>query len=128
MNLLPRRFYLDDFFDDFLEDRPCISKCDIYEENDEYHVVMDVPGFNKDNINIDFNDGYLTVEATQENKNEENKRNYIRRERSYNTIKRQFYIGNVDIDSANADFKDGILEIVIPKVTEEDTKKTIRIN
>lgn len=128
MSLLPGRFYLDNFFDDFVEERPSLMKCDIYEKDNKYHVVMDIPGFNKEDIFVDLNDGYLTIEATKENSEEESDKNYIRKERNYGKIKRQFYVGNVDADNTKADFKDGTLTIVIPKITEEDTKKRININ
>ena len=89
---------------------------------------MDVPGFNKDDISIDINDGYLTVEATKGEDKEEKDKNYIRRERTYGQIKRQFYVGNVDTEKTKAEFKNGTLKIVIPKVEEKETKKLINID
>ena len=53
MSLVPRSFFLDDFFDDFGKVKVQDMKCDIYEENNSYVVEMDVPGFNKDEIDID---------------------------------------------------------------------------
>ncbi len=52
MSLVPRSFFLDDFFDDFGKVKVQDMKCDIYEENNSYVVEMDVPGFNKDEIDI----------------------------------------------------------------------------
>lgn len=127
MSLLPNRFYLDNFFDDFLEEKTTAMKCDIYEKDNKYNIIMDIPGFNKDDINIDYNDGYLTVEATKEDDKEEKDKNYIRRERSFGKVKRQFYVGNVDIDSTKAEFKDGTLKVILPKVSEKETKKLINI-
>jgi len=128
MSLLPGRFYLDNFFDDFLEEKTSTMKCDIYEKDNLYHVIMDIPGFNKEDISIDLNDGYLTVEATKNIENEESDKNYIRRERNYGKVKRQFYVGNVDIDNTKAEFKDGTLKIVIPKLNEKTTKNIINID
>ncbi len=129
MSLLPGRFYLDNFFDDLLDERRNNAmKCDIYEKDNKYHVEMDVPGFNKDDISIDINDGYLTVEATKGEDKEEKDKNYIRRERTYGQIKRQFYVGNVDTEKTKAEFKNGTLKIVIPKVEEKETKKLINID
>ena len=129
MSLLPRRYYLDNFFDDFLDERISNAmKCDIYEKDNKYHVEMDIPGFNKEDISIDINDGYLTVEATKGEDKEEKDKNYIRRERTYGEIKRQFYVGNVDTEKTKAEFKNGTLKIVIPKVEEEENKKLINID
>ena len=129
MSLLPERFYLDNFFDDFLDERRSNAmKCDIYEKDNKYHVEMDIPGFNKEDISIDINDGYLTVEATKGEDKEEKDKNYIRRERTYGEIKRQFYVGNVDTEKTKAEFKNGTLKIVIPKVEEKENKKLINID
>jgi len=129
MSLLPRRYYLDNFFDDFLDERRSNAmKCDIYEKDNKYHVEMDIPGFNKEDISIDINDGYLTVEATKGEDKEEKDKNYIRRERTYGEIKRQFYVGNVDTEKTKAEFKNGTLKIVIPKVEEKENKKLINID
>ena len=129
MSLLPGRFYLDNFFDDFLDERRSNAmKCDIYEKDNKYHVEMDIPGFNKEDISIDINDGYLTVEATKGEDREEKDKNYIRRERTYGQIKRQFYVGNVDTEKTKAEFNNGTLKIVIPKVEEKETKKLINID
>ena len=129
MSLLPGRFYLDNFFDDFLDERRSNAmKCDIYEKDNKYHVEMDIPGFNKEDISIDINDGYLTVEATKGEDKEEKDKNYIRRERTYGEIKRKFYVGNVDTEKTKAEFKNGTLKIVIPKVEEKENKKLINID
>ena len=129
MSLLPRRYYLDNFFDDFLDERRSNAmKCDIYEKDNKYHVEMDIPGFNKEDISIDINDGYLTVEATKGEDKEEKDKNYIRRERTYGEIKRQFYVGNVDTEKTKAEFKNGTLKIVIPKDEEKENKKLINID
>lgn len=128
MNLLPRRYYLDDFFDDFLEERPYNTKCDIYEKDNKYHVIMDIPGFDKKDISVDCSDGYLTIEAEKETKDNEKEKNYIRRERTYGKIKRQFYVGNVDVNKATAEFKDGTLKITIPRLDEKENKKMITID
>ena len=50
MNLIPRNFFLDDFFDDFGKGKNNDMKCDVYEEGNNYIVEMDIPGFDKDEI------------------------------------------------------------------------------
>ena len=129
MNLIPRKFYLgDDFFDDFFE--PTIKgqmKCDIYEKGGDYHIVMDVPGYDKDDITIECDNGYLTVSAETKSEENEEEKNYIRRERQYGRFTRSFYVGDIEPDEIEAEFKKGTLKITVPKVEEKPTKKQIEI-
>ena len=130
MDLIPRRFYLDDIFDDFVPTRRNDNmKCDIYEKDGNYHIEMDVPGFKKEDISIEVDDGYLTISAEKnyENNEEDENRNYIRRERSYNSYKRSFYLGDLDQDSIEAKFNDGMLNITVPKKEINNNKKKIDI-
>ena len=130
MDLIPRRFYLDDIFDDFVPTRRNDNmKCDIYEKDGNYHIEMDVPGFKKEDISIEVDDGYLTISAEKnyENNEEDGDRNYIRRERSYNSYKRSFYLGDLDQDSIEAKFNDGMLNITVPKKELTSNKKKIDI-
>lgn len=130
MNLIPRRFYLDDFFDDFTETkRNANMKCDIYEKNGIYHIEMDIPGFSKEDIQLEVKDGYLTIQAEKKNETEEEneEKNYIRRERSYGKYERSFYLGDLDQDKINAEFTNGILKITVPKKEQIENKKVIEI-
>ncbi len=130
MDLMPRKFYLDDIFDDFISSRKEQSmKCDIYEKDGDYHIEMDIPGFNKDEISVETKDGYLTIKAEKKNEvNEEDKeKNYIRRERTYGKYERSFYLGDLDEDKIDASFENGMLKLVVPKKEEVDTKKVIEI-
>lgn len=130
MDLMPRKFYLDDIFDDFISSRKEQNmKCDIYEKGGDYHIEMDIPGFNKDEISVETKDGYLTIKAEKKNEvNEEDKnKNYIRRERTYGKYERSFYLGNLDEDKIDATFENGMLKLVVPKKEEVDTKKVIEI-
>ena len=130
MDLIPRKFYLDDIFDDFLtKKKEDVMKCDIYEKDSEYHIEMDVPGFSKENITIETNDGYLTISAVKDNeeKEEDSNKNYIRRERSYGKYERSFYLGDLDQDNIEAEFSNGVLKIKVPKKQVENNKKIIEI-
>ena len=129
MNLIPRNFFLDDFFDTFdgKLSRANDLKCDIYEEDNNYVVEMDIPGFNKDEINIDVEKGYLTISASHDEEKDDEGKNYIRKERFYGSTKRQFYVGDVDEESIKASFNDGVLKVVVPKKEEISTKKKIEI-
>lgn len=130
MDLIPRKFYLDDIFDDFISSRKDqYMKCDIYEKDGNYHIEMDVPGFKKEDISIEASDGYLTIKAEKnsENNEEDEDKNYIRRERSYGAYERSFYLGDLDQDKVEAEFKEGILKISVPKKEEVNNKKMIEI-
>ncbi len=130
MDLIPRKFYLDDIFDDFISSKKEQNmKCDIYEKDGNYHIEMDVPGFKKEDISIEASDGYLTIKAEKnsENNEEDEDKNYIRRERSYGAYERSFYLGDLDQDKVEAEFKDGMLKISVPKKEEVNNKKMIEI-
>ena len=130
MDLMPRRFYLDDIFDDFIPTKRDVNmKCDIYEKDGDYHIEMDVPGFKKEEISIDVKDGYLTIKAeknNEENESDEDK-NYIRRERSYSKYERSFYLGDLDQDKIDAEYTNGMLKIVVPKKEQVDNSRKIEI-
>lgn len=127
MDIMPRKFYLDDIFDEMmLPKKEQHMKCDIYEKDGNYHIEMDVPGFDKKDISIEANDGYLTITAEKNSEEEENKK-YIRRERVYGKVERSFYLGDLDQDKIDAEFKNGILNIVVPKKEETSNKKRIEI-
>ena len=129
MNLIPRNFFFDDDFDNlFVTNKKNDMKCDIYEENNAYHIVMDTPGYDKKDINIEVKDGYLTIKASKSNEETEEKKNYIRRERVYGEVQRSFALGDVDVDKIDAKFENGTLSIIIPKQETVDSTKTIEIN
>ena len=129
MNLIPKKYFLgDDFFDDFFE--PTIKnqmKCDIYEKDGAYNIEVDVPGYDKKDINIDCDNGYLTITISKDEENNDEGKNYIRRERHYGKYSRSFYVGDVDADQIKASFDKGTLTINVPKVEEKPTKKQIEI-
>ena len=130
MSLLPGKFYLDDFFDDFAP-MPRMSKfdmkCDIYEKGGNVHIELDAPGFNKDEIKLDVDDGILTIEATKNEEKEDEGKNYYRKERVYGTFKRQFNVGNIDENKIDAKFNNGVLKITLPKEVKKESKKLIEI-
>lgn len=123
--MLPSKLFFDNFFDDLDTPKKLdkMMKCDIYEKDGLYNIEMDLPGFKKENINLDYKDGYLKVSAKNVVEENEDKK-YIRRERSVSECTRDFYVGDIDESSIKASFKDGILTISVPK--EEDEKDEIK--
>ena len=129
MNIIPRKYYLDDFFDDFVNSKgKDIMKCDIYEINGIYNIEIDVPGFDKKDINIECKDGYLTVSVKKESKEESDNKNYIRKERFYGEYTRSFYLGELDTDKIEAKFNNGTLHITFPKEEKQVNKRIIEIS
>lgn len=127
MNIIPKSFYLDDIFDNFDSTRNNNMKCDIYEKDGDYHIEIDIPGFDKKDIKVECDNGYLTVTAKKDDEAEDKTKNYIRRERSYGKYQRSFYIGDMDSNEIRAKFKHGMLKIIVPKVETKETKKHIEI-
>ncbi len=129
MMMIPRRrrneFDLfDEFFggDDFFPRREqSLMKTDIREKDDKYIIEMDLPGYEKENINLELKEGYLTVSAKVERETENNeKERFIHKERFYGECSRNFYVGeDVTEEDIHAEFKNGILKVSIPKKEEK---------
>ena len=109
-----------------------IMKTDIREHDGGYELDVDLPGFKKDEINVELENGYLTISAAKGlDKDEQDKKGkYIRRERYAGAMQRSFYVGDeVTQEDIKAKFEDGILRLSIPKKDAQtvETKKTIAI-
>ena len=137
MMLVPRRNSFD-LFDDFFKDdfftrrQPALMKTDIKEKNDKYVIEMDLPGYEKENINLTLENGYLEISASvvkEDNSDDDEK--FVRQERFYGECSRSFYVGDeLTEEDIHAEFKNGILKIELPK--KDETKqlpkaKTIEI-
>ena len=131
MMLVPRKRefdLLDDIFDEpmFNFSHNNIMKTDIKDHKNSYEIVVDLPGYEKDNIEMTINDGYLTINAkTKHEVNEGNEEGskFIRKERYYGECSRSFYVGNtIKEEDIKANFKNGVLSVSVPK---KDPKKEI---
>ena len=127
MRLMPRSYYLDDLFDNFLSSEDSKMRCDIYESEGKYHIEMDIPGFNKDEIKIECNKGNIVITAEKKDEEKEEDKKYLRRERVYGKYQRSFYLGDIVEDEIEASFDNGILHIVVPKLEEKESKKYIEV-
>ncbi|HRR76898.1 MAG TPA: Hsp20/alpha crystallin family protein [Ruminococcus sp.] len=96
-------------------------RTDIKDEGDKYVMESELPGFEKEDIKLDLNGSCLVISAEHktENSEKDDKGNYIRRERSYGSYKRSFDIPDVDVEKINAEYKNGILTIDLPKKQPE---------
>ena len=109
-----------------------LMKTDIREHDTGYELDVDLPGFKKDEINVELENGYLTISAAKGlDKDEQDKKGkYIRKERYAGAMQRSFYVGDeVTQEDIKAKFEDGILRLSIPKKDAQavETKKTIAI-
>lgn len=137
MMLMPRRNFdlFDDIFDEpmFGRNDNKIMKTDIKETENGYEIIVDLPGYNKNNLHISIEEGYLTVNAKQEKEHNEkdNHGKFVRRERFFGECSRSFYVGeDIKEEDIKASYKDGVLTIDIPKVDQSKKipeKKYIQI-
>ena len=109
-----------------------LMKTDIREHDSGYEVDVDLPGFKKDEINLELENGYLTVSAAKglDKDEKDDKGKYIRRERYAGAMQRSFYVGDtLTQEDIKAKYENGILSISIPKKDAQavETKKTIAI-
>ena len=131
MMMIPRRRNDFDLFDEIFDD-PFFSRVDtklmrtdIKEKKDSYVVNVDLPGYEKEDIKIEINNGYLTVTAERTNSDEEKEEGrYIRKERYSRQCSRSFYVGdNVKDTDVKASFKNGILTLEFPKEKHEEIEE-----
>ena len=136
--LLPSIFgenLFDDFFDDvpFFDNRAenqiekklygrhahNVMKTDIKETDDGYELIVDLPGFKKDEIKVSLDNGYLSIAAAKgldQDEQEKDTGKYIRRERYAGSCERSFYIGeDMTEEDIKGEFKHGILKLFVPK-------------
>ena len=98
-----------------------LMKTDVRETDNTYELDVDLPGFKKDEVQLDLKDGYLTISAAKglDKDQEDKKGKYIRQERYAGACSRSFYVGeDVEPDQINAKFESGILQISVPKAAK----------
>lgn len=117
-----------DFGRQFFEQFPGNSsiKTDVKELDDQYVVEAELPGFEKRNISLEFENNILTIEGKQttENKSADDNGQVIHQERSFNDVKRQFTFNNVDENAIQAAYDKGVLNVRLPKKSVNDESKT----
>ena len=106
-----------------------LMKTDVRETEDTYEVDIDLPGFKKDEISVDLEDGYLTIRAAKGlDKDEKDKKGkYIRQERYAGACSRSFYVGDVKPEDVSAKYEDGILKLSMPKAGKKELPKSSTI-
>ena len=118
-------------------------KVDVKDQGTAYELTADLPGVSKENISLNYKNSYLTIKTTvakevnsdtkddkaaKDTKDEKPADKYLRRERYSGAMQRSFYIDNVDKDNIKASYKDGVLTVVLPKLTKQQSATQISID
>lgn len=139
MNNKLTKYDSDDFFSrswlrNFL-DLPIINssnvlKTNIRKEGNNYIYEVDVPGYNKENVSVNYEDGYLVIEAksNKEYASNTSSNSYVRQERYSGSCSRSFYIGEIDENKIEARYNNGILNITFPDESNNQKNKIKQIN
>ena len=99
-----------------------MMKTDIREKDDNYEISVDLPGFKKQDITVELDNGYITINASKNlDKDENNKKGkLLRQERYAGSMTRSFYVGeNVEKEDVDANYRHGVLNLTIPKKAME---------
>jgi len=120
----------DDFFTDFLPMRGFKStsfRLDVKETDKQYVVEAELPGVAKDDINIDLNEGTLTIAVRRDETVEEQNDCYVHRERRTGSMQRALYLPDVTREGASAKFENGVLSLTLEKQANAKQDRSITI-
>ena len=129
--------WLNNWFDDNFFNTPVMAQTtttapavNVKEDNKQYIMEVAVPGLKKEQVNMSIDkDGYLTlsIENKNEQKDENKKEHYLRREFSYTSYRQSYALpDNVDADKIEANVADGVLKVVLPKVEKKEEKEDVK--
>ncbi|HCX64056.1 MAG TPA: heat-shock protein Hsp20 [Eubacteriaceae bacterium] len=122
---------LDDFFsDNFFSNRALTRdtfKVDVQEDEKAYKIEADLPGIKKDEVEVTLDDGRLTIAVNKEENIDEEKKNYIHKERRVCSMNRSIYLADAKDDDIKAKLDDGVLSVTVPKAEKKDRGKVIEI-
>jgi len=117
----PPRVHYERFMRPF---KTMVPSVDVEDRGKDFRLTVDLPGFNKENVDVDVTEDVVTVQAKQSLSEEEKQANYVRHERSAQTYYRRIHLPETVLsDEAKANLNNGILEIVLPKKAPKEKKK-----
>lgn len=93
-------------------------RTDVRDTGDAFILEAELPGFSKDDLSLDIENDCLTISAKRTQENNDEKPNYIKRERYYGSFSRSFDVSGIDIDGIEASYDDGVLTLNLPKKPE----------
>ena len=116
---------IDKFLSDFSTPTSLGNHMDVYRQDDQFVVEIDMPGFNKENISVDFKEDILSISAKHEDEVKDENKEMIYQSRVKKSIERQIRFAEVDVEKISAEYTDGILKVVLPCVVqpEPETKQ-----
>lgn len=123
----------DPFFDLFFQpekrnNHRYLMSTDILDKKDHYEMKVNLPDVKKDDLKVSLENGYLNIDVTTNNENEEKEENYILKERSYGSYSRRYYVGeDVEMKDISGKLDNGLLTLTIKKPNEEAVKKSHQI-
>ncbi|MDP4144124.1 MAG: Hsp20/alpha crystallin family protein [Bacillota bacterium] len=131
-NLMGRDDFINKFFDGFFQENifsPTLMagqgfRVDLKETENSYIVEADLAGVKKEDISIDYENNHLTIKAKRNETVEDTKNNYVRKERRYGEFVRSFYVDNINENTIDASFKEGVLTVTLEKRQKGMDKKT----
>ena len=129
--------WLNNWFDDNFFNTPVMAQTtttapavNVKEDNKQYVMEVAVPGLKKEQVNMSIDkDGYLTlsIENKNEQKDENKKEHYLRREFSYTSYRQSYALpDNVNADKIEANVADGVLKVVLPKVEKKEENEDVK--
>jgi HSP20 family protein len=135
MDILNTGFNLENMLDDFFADgwpfrRSLVAdtfKIDVQDNKTEYVVEAELPGVEKNEVNISLNDGRLNISVNKEETIEEKDKNYIHKERRYSAMSRNIMLADADAAGVKAKLDNGVLNITVPKKTKPNNGVVIDI-
>ena len=93
-------------------------RTDVIDTGDAFKLDAELPGFKKEDIHIDVENDCLTISVERKQEDEQNRPNFVKRERVYGSFSRSFDVSGVEVDQITAAYQDGILTLVMPKKAE----------
>ena len=93
-------------------------RTDVIDTGDAYKLNAELPGFKKEDIKIDVENDVLTISAERKAESDENKPNFVKRERFYGSFSRSFDVSGIEVDGIQAAYNDGVLTLTMPKKVE----------
>ncbi len=128
----PRGFYnmLDDFFSDSWLPRNLgfdTFKIDVKEDEKTYTIDAELPGVKKEEVSLALDDGRLCISVEREEKVDDEKENYVHRERRYGSYQRSVYLADANPDGIDAKLEDGLLKVVVQKQDKQSKSGKIEI-
>ena len=129
-SIFPRRRIFDNLFNDdlmfsfFNEEKTWVPAFDVSENEKEYIISAELPGIDVKDLDVNLSDGVLTVKGEKKEEKEDKNKSYHRVERYYGSFQRSFRIpAEIITDKIDAQYKDGILKLILPKAEANAPKK-----